>query len=475
MSNLNVENIRMGIINKDKDYKDFLIRIRENSKDNDLVYYKGNKVFEITANNEIKIPENVYNCNVTSLCNRKDIDNYISELKNNVLNIEKYFEFSIKDIRVTIASNFDLLEFKDRLDTLNKKYPIEMIKCNRKEYSYIDLDLNELELKKKKGLTICFCNEINSFTNIIDFEKDCIINLKLDNTSDGFKPNSLINSPEFNNINQSLKNELNNGNFRKLISDLNSAIEKYEGAKEVEKKYQFEFMKNFDDNNTKRLLEKIFNENINNVDYFEQEYGIYNHSLKKISDKSYKRVKYEEKEMKKGRIDCIFTRIENDKLLDIYMIELKVNHKVILGSNGILTHLDDIKYLMSDNDQLFNLKRRIDYRYRIINNIKDKIDEDSTYLDTTETKYHFYTVIQLTDYTDSKTNISRKDMKSVVQAKLDEATKNNKKVSGADKLPNYIKNETISSLKPNKCDIKFFYDYEEDNNRIIELIEGLYE
>ena len=472
MRNLNVENISMGIINKANDYIDFFIRIREDS--NDLVYYKGNKVFEITDNNKIKIPENVYNCNVTSLCNRKDIDNYITELKNNVLNIEKYIDFSIKDIKITMASDFDLLEFKNRLDTLNKKYPIEIIKCSRKEYSYIDLDLNKLELKENKGLTICFCNEINSFTNIIDFEKDCIIDLKLDNTSDGFIPNSLINSPKFN-INQSLKNELNNCNFRKLISNLNSAIEKYEGAKEVEKKYQFEFMKNFDDDNTKRLLKKIFNDNINNVDYFEQEYGIYNHSLKKISDKSYIRVVYEEKKMKKGRIDCIFSRIENDKLLDIYMIELKVNHKVILGSNGVLTHLDDIKYLMSDNDQLVNLKKRIDYRYRIINNITDELSDDSTYLDTTETKYHFYTVIQLTDYTDSKTNISRKDMKSVVQAKLDEATKNIKKVSGADKLPDYIKNKTISSLKPNKCDIKFFYDYEEDNDRIIELIEGLYE
>ena len=48
----------------------------------------------------------------------------------------------------------------------------------------------------------------------------------------------------------------------------------------------------------------------------------------------------------KGRIDCSYVIINNKKLTDIYLVELKVNDGVVDGTNGVNKHFIDINILI---------------------------------------------------------------------------------------------------------------------------------
>lgn len=155
----------------------------------------------------------------------------------------------------------------------------------------------------------------------------------------------------------------------------------------------------------------------------------------------------EENNNDKGRIDCIFAKIdENSKdyyNTEIYLIELKVDEKVIDMNNGINKHLIDIGKLKFDKF-IKNLEERIKYR-------RKEVLEKDTPIKINPYKFHFWTIIAISDENHAE-QVAEKLIKLTDKAKVEKEIKDKK-------LPKESKviDEQIEQVK-NKVDVRFFFD-----------------
>lgn len=348
-------------INKRKEpFEKCIIRIRENM--NDLVYYKGNKAFEIDKEGKIKIDNNVYKCNTSDIANylkkhekaisndSKDriklCDDIVNKKVENTKEISDYIDFSMNKIEYEYVdkSNFS----KEKFDGGLKKFKADM-----KEM------LPEITLKQNKNNVIEF-DKITNYIDILKIQCLFIIDVKIDETTSKTSKRT-IKSPKFDNFELNVNEEKVKtiDDFKSLFKIIKTNIKGYSGKEEIEKKYQHQFM--LKECEAKDIFCNEKYTELEGVEYFEQEYSIINKDREVIN-------KNGKKKKKDGRVDCVFYRVENNRLAEIYLIELKVDSRVILGSNGVMTHLDDIKYFINDDAQKNKLCTNIKYRYDEIYN-----------------------------------------------------------------------------------------------------------
>ena len=446
---LSRKEFRKNVVKNEGIFENLVIRIRE---DKDLIYYNGNKAFEVKGkdNIEIAFPNNVYRCNTSDLKKyyKEETEETIDEYKNNLKtmgnNLRNYFKFSLNEITVKTASTF----YKEE----NRKKLINKIELYAKKYPIWDIESirNKIKEPSLSTITIKFNKSMDDFNDIIDAEFDFIDIVKLNDTRKGY--HRIIEAPEFNCkisavTDKILYTEENNLKLKKLIDCFKGAINNYTGKAELEKKYQHQFML------SGKSFKSIFGTK-GFIEPFEQEYPI----------KNKKGILKE----KAGRIDAIFTRISGNVLEDIYMIELKVNDDVILGSNGVMTHLDDINSFMIDDTknkdgetQKDTLLNNIVYRYKELNNKPSNFDFKKK-----EPRYHFYTVCGYTSE-EKKDNVYKK-IKKLFNINNDIISKT-EKIDG-NQISSKFTGQTINTVKPSNdiCEVMFFFE-----NNPWEVKEGI--
>ncbi len=158
----------------------------------------------------------------------------------------------------------------------------------------------------------------------------------------------------------------------------------------------------------------------------------------------------------KGRIDCVFAKIdENSKdsfNTEIYLIELKVDENVIDGTNGINKHLIDIEKLKFDTF-IKNLESRINYR---INVLEEYASISSIKINPK--KFNFWTIVAISDKNHAE-QVAEKLIKLTDKEKID-------KEIDSGNLPKESKviDEQIYQVEKAKksegieVSIKFFFD-----------------
>jgi len=410
--------------NFNRNFQGFYLRIRNDS--DDIAYYNGIKAFQVYKVDEntigIKIPENVYNLNVTNVRNAKnkgiDIVSIIGNLKN------KYFNKELIAIKINKGplsydkNNHDktITAFNNIKDSLG-----ENIKYFEDELSdeLIEKILNSFDSGESS-----YKIDVTSYNEDLKVES-----IFIENRGEKYG----LSIPTF--IYKEIKEE-KTIELYELYNDTKNAIEKYEECTRIEseKKYQHQFTLG------------AYNNSMFNVYPFEEEYYI-QEKINRDNDKN-------------GRIDSIIYKRNNDILKDIYLIELKVDEGVVLKDNGVMTHLDDIKNLINktdynnikDNDFFYLLKRRIEQRIQALENYSFKFKNDINKIDY---KIHFYTIIGFTN------EESKKEVISMLN-KLKSKDEVNKLISKNDLIDTF-KDKSIYDVvnqmnDKSKCEIKFFFD-----------------
>lgn len=413
-----------------KNFQGFYLRVRKDS--NDIAYYNGIKAFEVSKNDDksikITIPKDVYELNATNVRNSKekgiDIVNIINDLKN------KYFDEILAEIIINKGPNS-----YDKNNHLKTKNAFENIRESLGEnLKYFENELNEEMVNK---ILASFDNNENSEKiKVSSYGEDLNIEfIFIENC--GIKYG--LAKPEF--IYEKKVKE-KTIEIEDLYKDTKSAIEKYEECTRVnlEKKYQHQFILG------------AHNSSLLNLHPFEEEYYI---KEKKTGDTS--------NDEKNGRIDAVLYKRKENILEDVYLIELKVNEKVIVDNNGVLTHLDDIKNLIintdfnsiDDKNFFYILKDRIQYRIKALEDNNFEFENNKNRIDY---KIHFYTIVGFTNNKESKENVinyfklfkTKEGVNSLIESL--ELCKND---------PEKFKDKDIYDIcnpMKEKCDIKFFFD-----------------
>lgn len=501
-------------------YEDFILRVRDSKKDynNDdnknLVYYNGIKAFEIENKNNkptINFPENVYKLNPTGFNNAiknntlidEEVENseegetrerkeahYREEVGQICEAMNKLFDFKMENITFTI--NF---KENENLETLTRKFYNKIMvefkekvtKRKRKEDSkdkdvfVIGYDKSSKLNNKKEDLKKIF----DKFSGKVDFTLTFTPQLTTKKEERNITATGIIilqcwflryarDIGKVSGIEFGFKSDYKgkrhgtDKDFDFFVEKVKDAIDKYLGikdnqkdtykkSKKLEKEYQHSFMLQAHE------MKDLFQiKNGEYVDYFEQEYGIYNPAVCGTEFLSAK-----EKKDKTGRIDCIVYKYkEKNKeriITDIYMIELKVNSDVVLGDNGIMTHLDDInaflKFKGKSNKKyqyydFATLKKRIMARIEILS----KGSIHASYSDNLIN--HFYTIIGYTDESEKEEIIkmTRKLCKADEVNKLISDGYRNDYRKKTYKLNKRFRNNTIDSIMPKNCEIRFFIE-----------------
>lgn len=326
---------------------DYVIRIRN---DNDIVYYRGIKIFFI-KDNFLELSGNIFNVN------KKIFDKYgeneaatAEALNKNIRNKIKGF-LTVKD-SAKIVFNESTSETYSVADKDSVREQIEEhIRNNEKLNKYFQYDKEKIKIKSKnndidKEKYRYFLKLIRKCEPDETAEAECSL-LKYFVSADYYYKKGWT-KPTFDLFEAKIKlNELyiNNGrlvlckNGDEEITDeaVREAVKAYEEyAYEAEKNYQHLFM-------TDNKIRYKANE-FNGIFRFEEEYAI-----------------------EGGRVDNIFVKFNGSSSPDLYLIELKYGSKVIGGSNGVLKHLKDIKTLMGDKNKIDEIKNNINNRISWIN------------------------------------------------------------------------------------------------------------
>ena len=380
----------------DENFPGFILRVRKGSHKSE-VYYNGIEAFEVKRNAkdiELNFPINVYKLNPTGLKNasknnkeeemlvdekieafegstikRKEA-NYCKDVGEVLDAMHKLFDFEMSEI------TFDI-NFKENMNKIINKFYSSIIRdftksikrhhrdkknlnnspvfkiTNKFNAEIIDSNLSKTEVEQifrqfsgKVHFVLQFCpklttkdEEKNSTPKDIIKLQCCFLRYARDIGA--------VSGVQFV-VHSDYKYKGNAKNSLKTFSDnTKNAIEKYKftTGKKLEKSYQHFFMLRAHE--MKDLFDMKTGEY---VDYFEQEYGIYNPNIYGSN-----KIKKKEEQYKTGRIDCIVYKYKFNNhirfITDIYMVELKVNCDVILGNNGVMTHLEDIKEFLKFSDQ----------------------------------------------------------------------------------------------------------------------------
>lgn len=314
---------------------EFYVRFRKENKKSDKIYYDGFKI-----NKESKISDAFFKFNCTNISkslknnNQNELIDKISEYR------DKFFDtFRITNVQFEKSeyAKKNSEKYQEKMRNIEKKFNITNIKSK----NIIKINFNEVE------------QEFNLLKILWNIDEN------------GIKDNKTV---LFKNI--SFKYEIKGGDLisaehvKTVIPELTSFYEKYTKYEE-EKKYQHLFLLNIKNNKKEGYMyENIFGKK--EIKPFEEEYYI----------------KYPG-----GRIDCIFYATEDDLITDIDLIELKVDDKVLGGSNGITTHLIDIENIDKETfiDELLD---RINYRNYYLNN-----DIENKYRYSDDFSIHFFVII----------------------------------------------------------------------------------
>lgn len=412
----------------DKYKNKYVFRIR---KDKTLVYYKGIQAFILkedkNKNIDISISKSTFKCNPTAMVN------YNGDYKNDLMNLCKSLSMTMNNISFEIATNYDEIEVRNCLDDffnycdlkfvnlINREGVIKKLDFlfeNLKTLSDID-DIKDYE--KKNKININFNYKLKDINDIIDIQYNFYNKMII---SDNIIVKNRIKSINFS---YSIKIE---NNLDTLINTVEKSIDNYSGSDCLEKKYQQQFMLNASKSD-------IF---LKSVIPFEEEYPLINYKRK------------ENDICKTGRIDTVFYSYQKKEITDIYLIELKVDEKVILGNNGVLTHLDDIQNIIDNCNKkqkkfFDDLIKNINYT----NSILGILQCDFKY--SKNLKIHFYTICGFTN------KDSRKLVKDLI-SKLSNVLEINK-LCDNNKLPSWCKEKTIKMIGKEvseKYYIKFFYE-----------------
>lgn len=406
---------------------DLITRVRKgkNGKEERIVYYGGYKILD-SSGLKLKVYDNLYKCNYSEMSD--DIISFIEEKKSFLRILSEKITFNFKLFKITSASKWD----KNGGENKFEKLVNEKLNClSKKEKEQL---LSSKETKDDKiSYTLKFDKPKTNVDEIVDIQVQIMCELK--KNFDYY----FIESPYF-----KISLDTKGISEDELIKLMKSAVINYKGKDSNEKKYQHTFMLNAIN---EKNLKNFFGIESKNIELypFEQEYGITNYNkdrAKNPDGQTEKEIGY-----KSGRVDCVFYSVEENKLKDIYLIELKIDSGVIGGENGVYTHLDDIDSLFSCDkiDQISTLKGFIKYRYENYDSNK-KLDNKK--LDITgEVRIHFYTVFAYTDETEKE--IIERFMK---QASLDGNTDIYYSVK---KMKHCRLHEVYTT---NKYDVKFFFD-----------------
>ncbi len=406
----------------------YVFRIRE---DKTLIYYKGIQAFILkedkNKNVDISISKSTFKCNPTAIIN------YDGDYKSDLINLCKNLVITMEGISFQIATKYDENEvhkcLNDFFNYCDLKFPelinkesvfekIDSIFEDLKSFS----DINDIrEYEKNNKIYMNFNYILKDINDIIDLQYNFYKKMIISN--DIIVKNRIKDTI----FSYSIKIE---NNLNILINTVENAIDNYNGADCLEKKYQQQFM-------LYASKSDIFSKT---VIPFEEEYPLINYSRKKNGV------------CKTGRIDTIFYSYEKKEITDVYLIELKVDEKVILGNNGVLTHLDDIQDIIDrrykEQKKFFDdLLNNINYT----NSILGTLPCDFKYSD--DLMIHFYTICGFIN-TDSRNIVND------LMSKLSDVSEINK-LCDSKKLPDWCKEKTIKMIGkevPEKYYIKFFYE-----------------
>ena len=426
----------------------FVIKIRnqlEEKNRKDIVYYNGIKSFEIKDEKpvEISMPDNIYKLNITNILkNKESIIESTIDLRNDMKN---FFPMRMESIKLIVSSS-RLLKEKDakeiffRLTKLQEKVKEQYSKYFNME----DLDPTKImnqwkrnlknhkkvanyEIKLQKKFNE---NDLEDIKKMVNIEYLFITALKL--KEDVFKERALLKIPEF-----TYKSELENKitNIRELElfeKNIKNSVEKYElnTHVELEKKYQHLFM----------ISDFLFKKcpEFSSIYRFEEEY--YTNELAKS-------------EYDRGRLDVLFIKIDEAKKIgELYIIELKVNDRVLGDKNGLHKHYIDIRKLNDFylENFLTLLEKRLKFRIEILENKKEKITIDRNHL-------HFWTVISISKEEKSFLENATK-VKEKLQLLCDEITvKNNVHLKdNKEEIKPLL--EVMKEVKSRNIDVQIYFD-----------------
>ncbi len=415
-----------------KELDGFILRVRANNdkdkndtdedKASNIAYYNGIKAFDVVNDGgkaKLEFPVNVYKCNTTDV--RKKENEELEEYKESKISLMdgllEFTSFSFNGISYCLNENSTN---KDKYEKVRNDFELFV-----KERYNIGCSFSIKENKETKYI-IKFDQPISEPRDIVTIQCKYIELFKYKSRFDTItKDDKFDISIDFD---KGIK-------FSDFISHIKMGISNYKSSDKLEKKYQHYFM--LKANESKALFPR---EDDEVVVHFEQEYGIINKNpiIGKKNEKDYKT----------GRIDCIFYKYKMTKekifnVSDIYLVEIKVDDSVILGNNGVMTHLEDIKAFLDYKEDetpkkydITTLTERIDYRNKALYDCKCTNFND--------TKVHFYTVIGFTNEDD------KKEVKEQIKCLVDFDY-----VKGL-----YKRNENLYSVAPDKskCDIKFFFE-----------------
>ena len=427
----------------EKKFPGFLLRIRKKD-DKTGAYYNGNLAFTGKQNPRkreyvtLSFEESTYQCNVTDLeeCkSQREIAAYVQKKTKALEKMKPLYRFSLPKITFQLAKTCqDASEVEKRLKRFQKHINPHGFLFNLESLvNDIQKELKDGSKESPKTLTILLQPKKEpTIYNMIKVQQYFLSDLlftnykKVDNTIKGVSMNIQKRSID--------KHRHQKRELEILKKSICAAIDSYTGKEELEKKYQHQFLLE-----APSILD-IFPKG--KVEYFEQEFGIKN-------PRPHKKKAY-----KSGRVDCIFYRLEENKLLDIYFVELKVNDEVVLGENGVLTHLDDMKGYLSHHHG--EIKKLIEDRIQMWKG------DSHFHLDTTEPHYHFYTVIGFEEEKCNKQGRSIEEERVLVRSHLEKL----RTKEGVNQLiqenliqdfDHYFKDQCVYSLKPD-CDTQFFLE-----------------
>lgn len=401
--------------------KNFFVRIRPDSNKDGFVYYNGIKVYTVNSRG-IKANINLLKFNETNLLKVKNGEKKKDDLISVLSSERDYYYKNLKVKKISFQAGEVAKDNKKLNDALNE-IDIFVKKITRNNISgtlYCKKEhiINEKTMKKLKDPYIEYYYEFENGISINDeyeIAKKLFLEFKekkYDKEYNIFKEIKFT-LKEFVVEDNDKKMETIDSKIKRYISHTETFVKNYFNYTkfEDEKKYQHTFLLNADKTDL-----------LKGARYFEEEYNIKDDS-------------------KNGRIDCIFYKINGNLITDIYLIELKVNEKVLGGSNGIHKHLTDIRNNIDDHE-FEHIKDLINYRETVLN---DKITNYS--LASNFNKY-FYIIIAW-----------EKDKLNDVMTRLEELNNLDSSIYKQEDMKNY-QNTTIKDIYKtvNNVKVKIFID-----------------
>lgn len=427
--------------------KNFIISISERE---DVVYYKGIKIF-IIKDNMLRISSNLYEMNSEFIkLHRESLSKEYSR--------NKIFKVLAKIRMILFANGLlkcrkkMLFRYEMSLSKANKNKKQEILNNKELILKNVKSDLKELanyvclndSCVNKNGNSMDCCSIKNDFriNSVDDYEKMfnlvnieyVLLNNFINSNVDGWKvPTMLVNDVYSCSI-----NKLTEDKVKELINVLKTVVDEYLNVVfDEEKYYVHQFMTD------KKVLKQFKQLDVEKLYRYESEYYTFN-------------------SQNKGKMDSVFVSMDGK---DLYLIELKVNRSMLKGENGIHKQLIDMEDLCNPKlDNLFSFVRRIK---QSVNYYRSSLGQDKIKF-ARNMNVHFWTVIAYTD----------KKEKEYIKKEMLDKYNNDKGLANVKKVveskngyANRVKTlkEHFAILEKYNCDTKIYFDlveYDKKNKNI---------